>query len=176
MPSEAAGWQSNGNGTPEQHFISLLQPWLTLGHQGPHMPREKRPFLGMGLQHTREWGHMKNSAQQESLQLSKNLKLWDLANWKNTYSLFLSIFLFLFFSWIFEIWFYNEEAKRMLMLVGPVYCYLSKYCISWIFYTFVIISEWSQLKILSFRVQFWFKVKCMETNLFLPCLKTCIWG
>lgn len=134
MPSETTGWQSNGNGTPEQHLIGLLQPWLSRGHQGPHMPREKRPFLGMGLQHTREWRHRKNSAQQESLQFSKTVNLWDLANWKYIYSFFPSVF-----------------DNDLIMLVGPVHCYLSKYCKSWIFYKWVIISEWSQL-LLSFRV------------------------
>lgn len=74
MLSENAGLKSGWDWTPEQHLIGFLQPWLTLGHRGTHMPREKKPFLGTGLQYTGERGHTNNIARQKSLQLSKNVK------------------------------------------------------------------------------------------------------
>lgn len=48
VPSENAGWLSDGNWTLEQHLIGLLQPWLAQGHQGTHAQGEKA-FLRDGI-------------------------------------------------------------------------------------------------------------------------------
>lgn len=122
--SENAGWQSGGDGTLEQHLIGFLQLWLTLGRQRARMPREKKPFLGTGLQHTGEWAHTNNTACQKSFTIPpQNVQSlrWnpqELGGFVNRGSEYCFLFLFLSYCILFVLsapW-CSEEALSLFHL------------------------------------------------------------